>query len=53
MAVYSWILEVAKIEDSMAALLGHKITHSEARHRLERASQGLILDLVTLAVEKL
>ena len=53
MAVYSGILEIANNEDSLAALIGHEIAHAVARHGSERASQGLILDLGTMAVEKL
>ena len=53
MAVYSGILEIANNEGSIAALMGHEIAHAVARHGSERASQGLILDLGTMAVEKL
>jgi len=53
MAVYSGILEIANSEGSLAALMGHEIAHAVARHGSERASQGLILDLGTMAVEKL
>ena len=53
MAVYSGILEIANNEGSLGALMGHEIAHAVARHGSERASQGLILDLGTMAVEKL
>ena len=53
MAVYSGILEIANNDASIAALMGHEIAHAVARHGSERASQGLILDLGTMAVEKL
>ena len=53
MAVYSGILEIANNEGSLATLMGHEIAHAVARHGSERASQGLILDLGTMAVEKL
>ena len=53
MAVYSGILEIANNEGALAALMGHEIAHAVARHGSERASQGLILDLGTMAVEKL
>ncbi len=53
MAVYSGILDIANNEQSLAALMGHEIAHAVARHGSERASQGLILDLGTMAVEKL
>ena len=53
MAVYSGILEIANNEDSLAALMGHEIAHAVARHGSERASQGMLLDLGTMALEKL
>ena len=53
MAVYSGILKIANNEGSLAALMGHEIAHAVARHGSERASQGLILDIGTMAVEKL
>ena len=53
MAVYSGILEITNNEASLAALMAHEIAHAVARHGSERASQGLILDLGTMAVEKL
>ncbi len=53
MAVYSGILDIANNEQSLAALMGHEIAHAVARHGSERASQELILDLGTMAVEKL
>ncbi len=52
-AVYSGILEIANNESSLAALMGHEIAHAVARHGSERASQGLVLDLGTMAIEKL
>jgi predicted Zn-dependent protease len=52
-AVYSGILEVTNNQDSLAALMGHEIAHAVARHGSERASQGLILDLGTMAIESL
>ena len=53
MAVYSGILEIANTEGSLATLMGHEIAHAVARHGSERASQGLVLDIGTMAVEKL
>ena len=52
-AVYSGILEVANNKDSLAALMGHEIAHAVARHGSERASQGMLLELGTIAVEKI
>ena len=53
MAVYKGILEVANNEDALAALMGHEIAHAVARHGSERASQGVLFDIGTMALEKL
>ncbi len=52
MAVYSGILEIADDNDSIAALMGHEIAHAVARHGSERASQGMLLDIGTMALER-
>ena len=52
-AVYSGILEVANNKDSLAALMGHEIAHAVARHGSERASQGMLLELGAIALEKI
>ena len=53
MAVYSGILEITNNEASLATLIGHEIANAVAKHSSERDSQGLIIDLETMAVEKL
>ena len=53
MAVYSGILEIANNQHSLAALMGHEIAHAVARHGSERASQGVLLDIGTMALEKI
>ena len=53
MAVYKGILEVADSKNALAALMGHEIAHAVARHGSERASQGVLLDIGTMALEKL
>ena len=52
-AVYSGLLKITKNTDALSIVMGHEIAHAVARHGSERASQGLILDLGTMAVEKL
>ena len=52
-AVYNGILEITNNEDSLAALMGHEIAHAVARHGSERASQGALFNLGTMALEKL
>ena len=53
MAVYSGILDVANNDNALAALMGHEIAHAVARHGSERASQGVLLDIGTMALERL
>ena len=53
MAVYSGILEITNNNNALAALIGHEIAHAVARHGSERASQGVILDLGTAALEQI
>ncbi len=53
MAVYTGILEIANNKDAIAALMGHEIAHAVARHGSERASQEMLLELGTMAVEQL
>ena len=53
MAVYSGILDIANNNNALAALMGHEIAHAVARHGSERASQGVLFDLGTMALEKL
>ena len=53
MAVYTGILEIANNENALAALMGHEIAHAVARHGSERASQGVLLDIGTMALEQI
>ena len=53
MAVYSGILDIANNDNALAALMGHEIAHAVARHGSERASQGVLFDIGTMALEKL
>ena len=43
-AVYSGILEVTKNTNGLAAVMGHEIAHAVAKHSVERASRGVILN---------
>jgi len=40
--VFSGIMDVAKGDDGMAAVLGHEIAHNVAHHAAERMSQSLV-----------
>lgn len=44
-AVYTGIMEVARNEAGLAAILGHEIAHAIARHGAERMSQALLVNL--------
>ena len=46
-AVYSGILEVTKNTNGLAAVMGHEIAHAVAKHSVERASRGMILNTTT------
>ena len=44
-AVYTGIMEVAKNEAGLAAIMGHEIAHAIARHGAERMTQMLLLNM--------
>ena len=46
-AVYTGILDVTKNNDGLAAVMGHEIAHAVAKHSVERASRGAILNTGT------
>ncbi len=50
-AVYSGILEVTKNIDGLAAVMGHEIAHAVAKHSVERASRGAILNTSTQLID--
>jgi len=43
-AVYTEILDVTKNKNGLAAIMGHEIAHAVAKHSVERASRGVILN---------
>ena len=43
-AVYTGILDVTKNKNGLAAIMGHEIAHAVAKHSVERASRGVILN---------
>ncbi|MBD1135871.1 M48 family metallopeptidase [Pelagibacterales bacterium SAG-MED47] len=43
-AIYSGMLEVTKNKNGLAAVMGHEIAHAVAKHSVERASRGVILN---------
>ena len=50
-AVYTGILDVTKNTDGLAAVMGHEIAHAVAKHSVERASRGTILNISTQIID--
>ncbi len=50
-AVYSGMLEVTKNKNGLAAVMGHEIAHAVAKHSVERASRGALLNTGTQIVD--
>ena len=50
-AVYTGILDVTKNTDGLAAVMGHEIAHAVAKHSVERASRGVVLNTGTTLID--
>ena len=50
-AVYSGILEITKNKNGLAAVMGHEIAHAVAKHSVERASRGTLLNFGTILID--
>jgi predicted Zn-dependent protease len=46
-AIYTGILDVTKNIDGLASVMGHEIAHAVAKHSVERASRGALLQTGT------
>ena len=50
-AVYTGILDVTRNKNGLAAVMGHEIAHAVAKHSVERASRGAILNTGTQLID--
>ena len=50
-AVYTGIFDVTKNIDGLASVMGHEIAHAVAKHSVERASRGMLLNTSTQLID--
>jgi len=50
--VYTGLLPVAETEAGLAVVVGHEIAHAFARHGAERMTQGLVVEMGSMALSK-
>ena len=43
-AVYTGLLDITKNKNGLAAVMGHEVAHAVAKHSVERASRGVLLN---------
>ena len=46
-AIYTGMLDVTKNTNGLAAVMGHEIAHAVAKHSIERASRGAVINVAT------
>ena len=52
-AIYTGMLEITKNNDGLAAVMGHEIAHAVAKHSIERASRGVVINVATQVTDLL
>ena len=50
-AVYSGMLKITKNTNGLAAVMGHEIAHAVAKHSVERASRGVLIQTGTTLID--
>jgi len=50
-AFYTGMLDVTKNKDGLAAVMGHEVAHAVAKHSVERASRGMLLNTSTQLID--
>ena len=50
-AVYTGMLDVTKNTNGLAAVMGHEVAHAVAKHSVERASRGTLLNVSTKIID--
>ena len=50
-AFYTGMLDITKNDDGLAAVMGHEIAHAVAKHSVERASRGVLVNTAAKIID--